>query len=75
VRELRAEMEGIKCRGKDVPKPIKTWAQAGLSNRVMELIRRGGFEKPMPIQCQARGSLRTSTRPTSNSLLVLRAYV
>ena len=53
VKELRAELEGIRCRGKDVPRPIKTWAQAGLSNRVMELIRRSGFDKPMPIQCQA----------------------
>ena len=53
VKELRGELEGIRCRGKDVPRPIKTWAQAGLSNRVMELIRRSGFEKPMPIQCQA----------------------
>ena len=56
VRELRTELEGIKCRGKDVPRPIKSWAQAGLSNRVMELIRRSGFEKPMPIQCQAGAS-------------------
>ena len=46
VKELRGELEGIRCRGKDVPRPIKTWAQAGLSNRVMELIRRSGFEKP-----------------------------
>ena len=53
VKELRAELEGIRCRGKDVPRPIKTWAQCGLSNRVAELIRRSGFEKPMPIQCQA----------------------
>jgi ATP-dependent RNA helicase DDX46/PRP5 len=53
TRDLRAELEGIKCRGKEVPKPIKNWAQAGLSNRVMELIRRSGFDKPMPIQCQA----------------------
>ena len=50
---LRAELEGITCRGVAVPKPIRTWAQCGLSNRVMELIRRSGFERPTPIQCQA----------------------
>jgi ATP-dependent RNA helicase DDX46/PRP5 len=53
VAELRSELEGIRCRGRQVPRPIKTWAQAGVSNRVMELIRRSGFEKPTPIQCQA----------------------
>ena len=53
TRALRVELDGIKCRGKKVPKPIKSWAQAGLSNRVHELIRRSGFEKPMPIQAQA----------------------
>ena len=53
VKQLRVELDGIKCRGKKVPKPIKTWAQAGLNNRVHELIRRSGFEKPMPIQAQA----------------------
>ena len=53
TRALRAELDGIKCRGKKVPKPIKTWAHAGLSGRIHELIRRCGFEKPMPIQAQA----------------------
>jgi len=53
TRELRAQLDGIKCRGKGVPKPIKTWAQAGLSGRIHELIRRCGFEKPTPIQAQA----------------------
>ena len=53
TKALRAELEGITCRGVAVPKPIRTWAQCGLSNRVMELIRRSGFERPTPIQCQA----------------------
>jgi len=53
TRALRMNLDGIKCRGKNVPKPIKSWAQAGLNNRVHELIRRSGFEKPMPIQAQA----------------------
>lgn len=53
TRELRAQLDGIKCRGKSVPRPIKTWAQAGLSGRIHELIRRCGFEKPTPIQAQA----------------------
>ena len=53
VTELRTKLDGISCRGKKVPKPIKSWNQAGLSNKIMELIRRSGFENPMPIQAQA----------------------
>jgi ATP-dependent RNA helicase DDX46/PRP5 len=53
VKELRTKLDGISCRGKKVPKPIKSWNQAGLSNKIMELIRRSGFENPMPIQAQA----------------------
>ena len=53
VKELRTKLDGISCRGRKVPKPIKSWNQAGLSNKIMELIRRSGFENPMPIQAQA----------------------
>jgi hypothetical protein len=53
VAALRTELDGIRCRGNNPPRPVKTWAQCGLSNRVSELIRRSGFEKPSPIQCQA----------------------
>tara|TARA_B110000977_G_scaffold185053_1_gene249485 strand:+ start:29058 stop:32429 length:3372 start_codon:yes stop_codon:yes gene_type:complete len=53
VTELRTSLEGVRCKGKNVPRPIKTWAQCGLSNRVSELIRRSGFDKPTPIQSQA----------------------
>ncbi|KAL3700308.1 hypothetical protein R1sor_018330 [Riccia sorocarpa] len=43
----------LKVRGKDVPLPIKTWNQTGLSARILEVIKKSGFEKPMPIQAQA----------------------
>ena len=43
--------------GKDAyPLPIKTWAQAGTGPVQLSswgFIRRSGFDKPMPIQCQA----------------------
>lgn len=48
----RKELE-LKIRGKDVPRPLKTWNQTGLSNKVLEVIKKAGFEKPMPIQAQA----------------------
>ncbi|KAG6540139.1 hypothetical protein Mapa_018524 [Marchantia paleacea] len=52
VIALRRELE-LKVRGKEVPQPIKTWNQTGLSARVLEVIKKAGFEKPMPIQAQA----------------------
>ncbi|KAJ7298326.1 hypothetical protein O6H91_Y003800 [Diphasiastrum complanatum] len=48
----RKELE-LKVRGKDVPKPIKTWNQTGLSNKALDVIKKLGYEKPMPIQAQA----------------------
>ncbi|XP_018494863.1 probable ATP-dependent RNA helicase DDX46 [Galendromus occidentalis] len=53
VEALRAEMEGITVKGKNVPKPIKTWPQAGVSKKVLDVLKKLNFEKPTPIQCQA----------------------
>ncbi|XP_047049164.1 DEAD-box ATP-dependent RNA helicase 42-like [Lolium rigidum] len=43
----------IKVHGKDVPKPIKMWIQSGLTSKLLDTIKKLGFEKPMPIQAQA----------------------
>jgi len=53
VKIMRAQQDDIKVRGQDVPKPIRTWTQCGLSNRVLEMIKKLGFEAPLPIQAQA----------------------
>jgi len=53
VEELRLSLDGIKTRGKDVPKPIKNWNQAGLSSRVLDILKRAGFDAPLAIQSQA----------------------
>ncbi|KAJ9534853.1 hypothetical protein QJQ45_017253, partial [Haematococcus lacustris] len=37
VATLRKELDGIKVRGVDVPKPIKAWTQAGLHSKVSPL--------------------------------------
>ncbi|CAA6654797.1 unnamed protein product [Spirodela intermedia] len=52
VAAYRKELE-LKLHGKDVPKPIKTWNQTGLTRKVLETIKKLNFEKPMPIQAQA----------------------
>lgn len=48
----RKELE-LKLHGKDVPKPIKTWHQTGLTTKILETIKKLNYEKPMPIQAQA----------------------
>lgn len=53
VEGLRQELDGIKTRGKDVPKPLRNWNQAGLSSRILEVLNKLGFEHPLPIQSQA----------------------
>uniref|UniRef100_A0A8W8MQ23 Probable ATP-dependent RNA helicase DDX46 n=1 Tax=Magallana gigas TaxID=29159 RepID=A0A8W8MQ23_MAGGI len=53
VEAYRTELEGIKVRGKNCPKPIKSWAQCGCSKKVMDVFRKNSFEKPTPIQSQA----------------------
>ncbi|CAG7822357.1 unnamed protein product [Allacma fusca] len=53
VETYRCEMEGIRVKGKGCPKPIRTWAQAGVSKKELETLKKLGFEKPTPIQSQA----------------------
>lgn len=48
----RSVLDGVKCRGKDVPRPIKAWTQAGLPGRVLDALRKHGCEAPMAIQAQ-----------------------
>ncbi|XP_004485495.1 DEAD-box ATP-dependent RNA helicase 45 [Cicer arietinum] len=43
----------LKIHGKDVPKPVKSWNQTGLTSKILEMIKKLNFEKPMPIQAQA----------------------
>ncbi|KAL6659525.1 hypothetical protein ACP70R_003565 [Stipagrostis hirtigluma subsp. patula] len=52
VAAYRKQLE-LKVHGKDVPKPIKTWVQTGQTSKVLDTIKKLGFEKPMPIQAQA----------------------
>ncbi|KAL2879946.1 pre-mRNA processing RNA-helicase [Colletotrichum sp. CLE4] len=53
VTELRAELDGIKVSGKNVPKPVQKWAQCGLNERTLDVIAGLGYEKPTPIQMQS----------------------
>ncbi|GLJ29301.1 hypothetical protein SUGI_0577730 [Cryptomeria japonica] len=52
VAAYRKELE-LKIRGKDVPRPVKTWNQTGLTRNVLEVLKKLGYEKPMSIQAQS----------------------
>ncbi|KAL5730112.1 RNA helicase [Ranunculus cassubicifolius] len=52
VSTFRKQLD-LKIYGKDVPKPIKTWIQTGLTTRVLDMIKQLAYENPMPIQAQA----------------------
>ncbi|XP_043280842.1 probable ATP-dependent RNA helicase DDX46 isoform X2 [Venturia canescens] len=49
----KEELEGIRVKGKGCPKPIKSWAQCGVTKKELEVLKKLGYEKPTPIQCQA----------------------
>ncbi|KAM7189976.1 P-loop containing nucleoside triphosphate hydrolase protein [Naviculisporaceae sp. PSN 640] len=53
VTDLRAQLDGIKVSGKNVPKPVKKWSQCGLARPILETIEKLGFQNPTPIQMQA----------------------
>ncbi|MEQ2301118.1 putative ATP-dependent RNA helicase ddx46, partial [Ameca splendens] len=53
VNAYRLELEGIIVKGKGCPKPIKTWVQCGVSMKILNSLKRHGYEKPTPIQAQA----------------------
>lgn len=51
--DLRLELEGIKIRGVEVPKPVQKWSQCGLGAQALHVIHNLGYEKPTAIQAQA----------------------
>ena len=53
VTAYRVELENIKIKCKNCPNPVKTWAQCGLPVKVLDVMKKCGYEKPTPIQSQA----------------------
>ncbi|KAL7423892.1 pre-mRNA processing RNA-helicase [Cryptotrichosporon argae] len=50
---VRLEMDGIKIRGQDAPRPVRNWGAFGLPTLCLEQIRANGWEAPTSIQAQA----------------------
>lgn len=53
VASLRLELDGIKVRGVDVPKPVQKWSHCGLGVQTLDVIHRLGYGNPTSIQAQA----------------------
>ena len=53
LADLRLELDGIKIRGVDAPKPVQKWSQCGLGVQSLEVIQKLGYERPSSIQSQA----------------------
>ena len=57
VADLRLELDGIKIRGVDAPKPVLKWSQCGLGVQSLEVIQKLGYNRPTSIQSQAIPSI------------------
>lgn len=54
VQELRSQLDGIRIKGTNCPRPVSSWSQLGLSSTIMSLIEEKlEYPKPTPVQCQA----------------------
>ncbi|EGC33045.1 hypothetical protein DICPUDRAFT_37328 [Dictyostelium purpureum] len=51
VLDFRSEL-GVKITGKNCPKPIQSWSQAGLTEKIHLMLKKFQYEKPTPIQSQ-----------------------
>ncbi|GAA99016.1 uncharacterized protein L969DRAFT_91839 [Mixia osmundae IAM 14324] len=54
---LRGELDAIKIRGADYPKPITKWSHCGLPAICLDVIRQLDYASPTPIQAQAIPSI------------------
>ena len=57
VADLRLQLDGIKIRGVDAPKPVQEWSQCGLGTQSFAVIKNLGYERPSAIQTQAIPSI------------------
>ncbi|KAF2255721.1 P-loop containing nucleoside triphosphate hydrolase protein [Trematosphaeria pertusa] len=53
VADLRHELDGIKVKPDNVPRPVTKWAQMGLLQQTMNAFAKVRYDRPTPIQAQA----------------------
>lgn len=52
VAALRKELD-VRVEGNDAPRPVQEWSQLNFDESLNKELKKHGFEKPTPIQCQA----------------------
>eukprot|EP01062_Namystynia_karyoxenos_P047219 TRINITY_DN3551_c1_g1_i2.p1 TRINITY_DN3551_c1_g1~~TRINITY_DN3551_c1_g1_i2.p1 ORF type:complete len:964 (+),score=391.17 TRINITY_DN3551_c1_g1_i2:74-2965(+) len=57
VKKRRQELDKIKIKGEDlpgnpIPAPVERWAQSGLDDTTLRILKEAKFELPFPIQAQ-----------------------
>jgi ATP-dependent RNA helicase DDX46/PRP5 len=52
VADLRHELDGIKVKPADVPRPVTKWAQMGLLQATMDVLMAHQYQRPTSIQSQ-----------------------
>eukprot|EP00053_Salpingoeca_punica_P017499 m.168720 g.168720 ORF g.168720 m.168720 type:complete len:1042 (+) comp17223_c0_seq1:2720-5845(+) len=53
VAALRFDLGNIKVKGKEAPRPVKTWSQCVAHRAILDTIKKFNFASPTPIQAQA----------------------
>ncbi|KAF2661317.1 P-loop containing nucleoside triphosphate hydrolase protein [Lophiostoma macrostomum CBS 122681] len=53
VADLRLDLDGIKVKPDNVPRPVTKWAQMGLLQQTMDVFTQVGYDRPTSIQAQA----------------------
>jgi len=53
VTAYRDSLENIKVKGLNVPRPVKSWPQCGVSKKTLDILKASNYKAPTPIQAQA----------------------
>eukprot|EP01080_Neovahlkampfia_damariscottae_P010094 gene10094-2514_t len=53
IQKIRFEYDDTKVHGQNVPPPLKSWTQCGLSDMILNTLTKEGYEEPFAIQAQA----------------------
>jgi len=53
VNAYRESLENIKVKGLNVPRPIKSWPQCGVSKKTLDILKVSNYKAPTPVQAQA----------------------
>ncbi|KAH9584299.1 Helicase [Trypanosoma melophagium] len=50
IKQLLKELDGAKVRGRDPPRPMRSWNGSGLPDTVIDVLTREGFQQPFAVQ-------------------------